>query len=60
MDASTASANVDVPVFGSFTLKANADLAGYEGKTITVKAYAVQADGFSGAVAAWNATFGKN
>lgn len=36
----------------------NATLAGYAGKTVKITAYAVQADGFTTAAAAWNATFG--
>lgn len=40
----------DVPVFDEFTVSGDVDntnLATYEGKTITVNAYAIQADGFS-------------
>ena len=56
-----AEAGNDVPVFDSFTISEDVDdLLSYEGKTITVKAYAVQAEGFADAVAAWNATFGAN
>lgn len=54
----------DVVVFEKFTLKGDADTtnatANYATKKITVTAYAVQADGFTTAEAAWNATFGKN
>lgn len=53
VDASDA--KVDVPVFGSFTIKGDANVAAYDGKTITVQAYAVQADGFADAAAAWKA-----
>ncbi len=54
-----AKAGDDVPVFDSFTISNDVnDLQPYDGKTITVKAYAVQAEGFADAVAAWNATFG--
>jgi len=56
-----AEAGNDVPVFDSFTISENVDdLQPYDGKTITVKAYAVQAEGFATAEAAWNATFGAN
>jgi len=48
----------DVKVFENFKVKGNADLTNYAGKTIKVEAYAVQADGFDTAAAAWNATFG--
>ena len=49
----------DVAVFGSFKIKGDANVADFNGNTITVTAYAVQADGFADAVAAWNATYGK-
>lgn len=48
----------DVKVFESFKIKGdvtNETLATYENQTITVKAYAVQADGFATADAAWTA-----
>lgn len=47
----------NIPVFGEFKIADNADLSDYDGKTITVKAYAIQADGFSGKTAAqiWQA-----
>ena len=57
----------DVVAFESFTLKTgltNADLAAFDTANsgnkahIDVKAYAVQADGFASALAAWSATFG--
>lgn len=48
----------DFIVFGEFTIKGDADVTAYEGKTITVRAYAVQADGFTDSDAAWTATFG--
>ena len=44
---------VDYPVFGSFTLKGDANVAAYDGKTIVVTAYAIQADGFDTAAEAW-------
>lgn len=48
----------DVPVFASFKVKTDADVAAYNGKTIKVTAYAVQKDGFNTAKEAWTATFG--
>lgn len=45
----------DVTVFENFTVKTDADVDSYEGKTITVQAYAVQADGFDNATAAYTA-----
>lgn len=51
VDARTA--QKDVPVFGTFTIADDADVASYNGKTVVVTAYAVQADGFSSAAAAW-------
>ena len=38
---------VDVDVFGSFTLKGDANTAAYENAQIVVTAYAIQADGFA-------------
>lgn len=46
----------DVPVFGSFQIAGNADVANYENATVVVTAYAVQADGFNTAEAAWTAS----
>ena len=51
----TVSAGENVSVFTSFKLKGDADVAAYAGKNITVMAYAVQADGFISAQAAWEA-----
>ncbi|MCI8472124.1 MAG: hypothetical protein HFE65_03350 [Clostridiales bacterium] len=48
-------ADDDVIVFESFTFGENADPKDYKDATITVTAYAVQADGFKTAVEAWNA-----
>jgi predicted ribosomally synthesized peptide with SipW-like signal peptide len=45
----------DIPVFDSFKITGTADVAAYDGKTITVQAYAIQADGFDTAEAAWTA-----
>ena len=46
---------VNVPVFESFKIKGDANVAIYDGKTITVTAYAVQADTFENATEAWTA-----
>jgi len=51
----TVSAEKDVPVFNNFKVKGDAEVADYAGKTIVVNAYAVQADGFETAAAAWAA-----
>lgn len=53
----------DIPVFETFTIREDADVAAYATATnntakITVTAYAVQADGFDTAQAAWGETFG--
>lgn len=53
VDASTTT--VDKVVFSNFKLTGDAAVAGYNGATITVQAYAVQADGFTTADAAWKA-----
>lgn len=48
----------DVTVFDNFTISGNVDnarLAAYKNKTITVTAYAIQADGFATAKDAWEA-----
>ena len=62
VDASGELADVDVAVFESFTVDAeaeSADIADCNGKTIVVTAYAVQSHGFDDATDAWNGTFGK-
>ena len=51
VDASAAAQSIHV--FEEFTIKSNADVASYDGLTITVQAYAVQADGFADAADAW-------
>ena len=57
--AVSAGANVDV--FADFTIAEDVlDLSGYADKKITITAYAVQADGFNSATAAWAATFGAD
>lgn len=56
-----ASGGDEVEVFDTFTVSesaTNEQLKAIEGKTIEVKAYAVQKEGFDSAVDAWNATFG--
>ena len=53
IDASAAAE--DVPVFAEFTVKGDAAVSSYNGNTITVQAYAIQADGFASAAAAWAA-----
>lgn len=55
IDAREADADIDVPVFATFKIKGDANVASYDGKTITVQAYAIQADGFADAAAAWGA-----
>lgn len=51
-------ANDNIVVFNGFQVSDkidNATLATYSGKTITIEAYAIQADGFTTAQAAWDA-----
>ena len=51
---SVVNSGANVPVFENFTVSGtvdNATLAGYANKTITVTAYAIQADGFTGKTA---------
>lgn len=58
-----AKAGDDVVVFETFKIKGDVEndaLAAYAGKTIKVIAYAVQADGFDTAAAAWTAAFAQN
>ena len=60
VNAKEAADDMDVEVFENFKIKGtetNDTLAPYTGKTIVVTAYAVQADGFGTAKAAWDATF---
>lgn len=56
-------AGTDYKVFSTFTIKGpnttNADIAACDDKEIKITAYAVQAQGFDTALAAWDATFGK-
>lgn len=48
-------AGTDVAVFGSFKLSDSVDLTDYADAKIVVTAYAIQADGFATAQAAWTA-----
>ena len=55
-------AQQDLVVFKSFKVAdtvIDTDLAKYEKANITITAYAVQQDGFTGAADAWGKTFGK-
>lgn len=61
--AATAEEAKEYPVFASFTIADNANDLEYWNKissetVVAVTAYAVQADGFSDAQAAWEATYG--
>lgn len=61
VDARTAAQ--DVKVFETFKVKSDANVSTYTGATITVQAYAVQADGFDSAATAYAAapcTWGAN
>ena len=61
IDARKANAAIDVKTFETFTVNETfTDLTSYNDKKITVTAYAVQADadGFTTAAKAWDATFG--
>lgn len=58
VDANNGKDAVNYPVFGDFTIDGNAVTSAYADAKITVTAYAVQADGFATANAAWTATFG--
>lgn len=48
-------AGQDIKVFENFKIKGDADVANFANKTITVEAYAIQADGFDTAAKAWDA-----
>ena len=50
-----ATAGQNIRVFDSFTIAGDATVAGNAGKTITIEAYAIQADGFDTAAEAWTA-----
>ncbi len=61
VNANESDVAVDYKVFSNFAVIASVEndaLADYADKTIVVNAYAVQADGFDNAAAAWTATFG--
>ena len=47
---------VELPVFSTLKIKTDADVSGLADKTVTVKAYAIQADGFADVNAAWDAS----
>ena len=51
--ANNTSAAIDYSVFDSFKLIDDADVSGYTNAEIKVTAYAIQADGFTVAAAAW-------
>lgn len=51
----TGDEGADFPVFGSFKLADNADVASYADKNITVTAYAIQKDGMDDENEAWAA-----
>lgn len=60
VDAREATADVDVKVFDTFTINNDADVSGYAtvdnaANVVNVTAYAIQADGFADAAAAWAA-----
>ena len=60
--ANNSGSAVDYKVFQGFTVDGGVTgdtLAGYNGKTVKVTAYAVQADGFTTASAAWTIGLGK-
>lgn len=53
--ASASSKGENVVVFSGFTVDGNANVANYTNATVVVTAYAIQADGFNSAAAAWTA-----
>ena len=53
--AQKAIASQDIRVFDSFKIAGDATVAGNDAKTITIEAYAIQADGFGTAAEAWAA-----
>lgn len=50
-------ANAKIPLFGTFTLDGSKAVDDFEGKSITVTAYAIQADGFKTAQEAYDSAF---
>lgn len=62
VEANKSDAAVDYKVFEGFTVDGGVDgtaLQAYNGKTVKVTAYAVQADGFTTATEAWTTGLGK-
>ena len=55
IDASASESNIPCPVFGEFTIASDANVANYGSAKIEITAYAIQADGFDTAAAAWTA-----
>lgn len=53
VDANTGAAAIDYPVFETFKLTDDANVANYATANVTVTAYAIQADGFTTPDAAW-------
>lgn len=53
VDANTSAAAKDYLVFETFKLTDDANVANYATANVTVTAYAIQADGFTSAAAAW-------
>jgi len=50
----------NAPIFANFKIKNDADVSSYADKTITITAYAVQADGVADAATAWAAVPDEN
>lgn len=62
VEANNSGNAVDYPVFAGFTVDGGVNgttLDNYNNKTVKVTAYAVQADGFDSATAAWTTGLGK-
>lgn len=55
VDANNTAAAMDIRVFSEFELDGDAEVSGYADAKICVTAYAIQADGFDTAAAAWTA-----
>ncbi len=53
VDANNTAAAIDYPVFETFKLDGEADVSKYANAAVKVTAYAIQADGFANADAAW-------
>lgn len=54
----SSSSDQDLSTFATLNIADDAVVSTYDGDSIDVSAYAVQADGFNSALAAWEATFG--